>query len=436
MDPNLFSSASLDSIPKGEQIKQILASSIAAVDPYHAVTKHLNKYFEKNDLGKFNRIFVVGAGKAGFPMSRAVNDFFDGQICKGQVTVKEGHNGGVSSIDNIRIVEASHPLPDQRGIKSTREIINILQETTKTDLVICLVSGGGPALLVSPKPGGSLEDIQKLTDQLLACGASIQEINTLRKQLDDVKGGGLAGFASPAEVITLILSDVVGDPLDMIASGPTVPNMQSPKEAIAVLEKYNLKPLLPKRVLASINTESTPNADLSRTMISNILVGNNEMALKAAIKQAINFGFNTRILTNNLQGEASLIGRELAEKLIKSKSAHPFMWVAGGETTVTLTGKGLGGRNQELALAAVEILDGSKDLALISLATDGGDGPTNAAGAIATSETYSKAKDLKMDPKSFLSDNDSYNFFAPLNDLIIPGPTQTNVNDLVFLFGF
>lgn len=435
MDPNLFTSTTLDSAPWGEQVKQILTSAIEAVDPYEGVIKQLKKYAEKKDMGKFSRIFVVGAGKAGFPMSRAVNEFLDGRIYKGQVTVKEGHNGGVSSIDNIRTVEASHPLPDQRGINSTQEIIDILKETTESDLVICLVSGGGSALLVSPKADITLEDLQEFTNQLLACGASIQEINTLRKQLDDVKGGGLAECASPAEVLTLILSDVVGDPLDMIASGPTVPNSQSPKEALAVLEKYNLKSLVPKRILTHLNLTPTKSVNSSKSIINHILVGNNEMAANAATQQAKKFGFATKILTNSLQGEACLAGRELAEKIIKSKDQHPFMWVAGGETTVTLKGNGLGGRNQELALAAVEILDDSKDLALISLATDGGDGPTDAAGAIVTSETFSRAKQLTLDPKSFLLNNDSYKFFAPLNDLLIPGPTQTNVNDLVFLFG-
>ncbi len=435
MKAELFSSTTLNTAPWGEQVKHILASAIGAVDPFQAVTRHLKENAEQNDLSKYKRIFVVGAGKAGLPMSQAVADYLGKRIYKGQVTVKEGHNDGISSVGNILILEASHPLPDQRGIKSTKEIINLIQETTQSDLVICLISGGGSALLVSPKEGISLEDLQKLTDQLLASGASIQEINTLRKQLDKVKGGGLAAYASPAEILTLILSDVVGDPLDMIASGPTLPNFHPHSDALAVLVKYNLLQDIPTTILSALKRDN-PKIKNSPKNINHILIGNNKMAANAAIKQAKEFGINTKLLSQDLQGEAKEVGCNLAEKLINIETPLPFMWVAGGETTVTLRGNGVGGRNQELALAAVEVLDGNRNLVLISLATDGGDGPTDAAGAVVTNETLSRAKRLNLNPKKFLDNNDSFHFFDPLGDLLKTGPTNTNVNDLVFLFGF
>lgn len=436
MNPDLFSSRTLRSASWGQQVSQIMAAAINAVDPYRAVYQYLQELSQKTDLEKYEQIYVVGAGKAGLPMSKAVSALLGEKITAGQVTVKEGHNDGMGTMDRIRIIEAAHPLPDQRGVGSTKEILTLLENTTENDLVICLISGGGSALLTAPVHGVSLKDLRSLTEALLTCGASINEINTLRKQLDIVKGGGLARAAAPSEILTLILSDVVGDPLDMIASGPTVPNLQTPEDVFAVIEKYQLESKVPMGILKFLNHPVIEPHFPGTLKIKNILVGNNETAARASLSQAKKYGYSTHLLTTQLQGEACLEGQKLADILLKTDMQRPFLMVAGGETTVTLKGNGLGGRNQELALATVESLAGYSNLALISLATDGGDGPTDAAGAVVTGETFGRAISLGLFPEDFLSNNDSYNFFSPLGDLLRLGPTQTNVNDLVFLFGF
>jgi len=430
----------------GEKVSRILGASIAAVNPYAAVTRCLQLDGEEltagektYDLSHYKHIYVVGAGKAGLPMAQAVVDVLGDRITAGQVTVKEGHAGGVKVVENVRIAEAGHPLPDERGVKSTQEILDLLAGTTGRDLVICLISGGGSALLTAPVAGVTLEDLRSLTDSLLACGATITEINTLRKQLDRVKGGGLVTAAAPAQVLGLILSDVVGDPLDVIASGPTVPNLQTTADALAVIEKYDLASQISPNILAILETTTQLSND-SAAQPYNCLVGCNETAARAAITHAQQEGFNTEVLTTTLQGEARDVGRELAGKLRKAATGgnieRPFLMIAGGETTVTIQGDGAGGRNQEMALAAVGPLAGLEDVAFIALATDGGDGPTDAAGAVVTGEALGRAQALGLDPSEYLANNDSYTFFSKLGDCLMTGPTQTNVNDLVFLFAF
>jgi hydroxypyruvate reductase len=252
-----------------------------------------------------------------------------------------------------------------------------------------------------------------------------------------VKGGGLAQAASPAQLLTLILSDVVGDPLDMIASGPTVPNTQSPADALTIIEKYDLS--ISPNILTALESPNKPS-NYQTTKLSNYIIANNETAALAALSQAEKDGFTTQLLTTTLQGEAREVGRELAGKLrqviTEGSLARPFLIVAGGETTVTLQGDGLGGRNQEMALAAVEVLVGLEDVAFITLATDGGDGPTDASGAVVTGDSLSRAQALGLNPAAYLNNNDSFTFFSQLGDCIKTGPTQTNVNDLAFLFGF
>lgn len=425
-----FDCITLSSLDWGQDLIQIMSAALYAVNPYLAVTRQLDKL----DLATSGRIFVVGAGKAGLPMARAVVDYLGEKISGGQVTVKEGYSE-VNKVGNVNVTDAGHPLPDERGIQATQEIIKLLENTTPEDLVVCLISGGGSALLTDPLI--PLDDLRVLTDELLACGATINEINTLRKQLDRVKGGGLAQIAHPARIITLILSDVVGDPLDMIASGPTVLNMDTPQDALAVIEKYTLADKIPDVIIETLQkTSQFPIIETASTQ--NVLVGNNQTAALAALQQAEQLGYNTRLLTNELQGEAQEVGRELAETLREAieTELRPFVWVAGGETTVTIQGDGLGGRNQELALAAVKVLAEIENAALVTLATDGGDGPTDAAGAVVTGETLGRAKKLGLEPPEFIANNDSYNFFNPLGNLLKPGPTQTNVNDLVFLLGF
>jgi hydroxypyruvate reductase len=329
-------------------------------------------------------------------------------------------------------------LPDARGVTSTQEILARLENTTEKDLVICLISGGGSALLTAPVDGVSLDDLRAVTDLMLASGGTINELNTLRAGLDRVKGGGLAAAAAPAQILTLILSDVVGDPLGVIASGPTVPNLWSPDEALAVVEAYGLALKLSPAILTALKNPSQ-RLEAKDVRVNNVIIGNVETAARAALDQAEKAGFETHLLSTTLQGEAREVGAELAKTLHAMASSgelvsRPGLVVAGGETTVTLRGEGLGGRNQEMALAVVETLAGVDHVAFITLATDGGDGPTDAAGAVVTGETLARARKLGLDPDAYLEDNDSYSFFSQLGDALMPGPTQTNVNDLVFLF--
>ena len=424
----------------GQTAADILSTAIEAVDPYQAVKSHLplnghllplggNTY----NLKKYRRIFLVGAGKAGLPMAQAVVDALGNLLTAGVVIVKEGH-GGVDKVGPVEIYEAGHPLPDERGISATAKILELLQDTRTDDLVLVVISGGGSALLTSPVSGVSLQDMRALTESLLGCGADIIEINTLRKRLDTVKGGGLAKAAAPAKVVGLILSDVVGDPLDKIASGPTVLEHSRKTPGSALLENYNCE--IPQAVVRALSQPSQP-PPFAPEAPNNVLVGNNKIAAQAALEKAKSMGFRTNLLTTTLTGEAWEVGQEMAVFLRSHASdPRPALWVAGGETTVQISGDGFGGRNQELALAAVRPLAGVANVALIALATDGGDGPTPAAGAVVTGETLSRALELGLDPDLYLANNDSHTFFAALEDCLMPGPTRTNVNDLLFLFTF
>jgi len=324
------------------------------------------------------------------------------------------------------------------------EFVSALHED---DLLICLISGGGSALLTDPLV--PLEDLQTLTSALLACGARIDEINTLRRHLDRVKGGGIAK-ATKAYVLSLILSDVVGSPLEAIASGPTAPDPTTKDDALAVLEKYFEIKRWPSRLKAMSRSEEVPPSILHSlssnpetpepddpifSRVENVIVGDNDRAIQAALKQAEQEGFYAESHGSNWQGEARKVGLELAQKLrVTTKlQDRPFCLIAGGETTVTIQGDGTGGRNQELALAAVPELAGLDDTLLISLATDGEDGPTDAAGAVVSGETLGRAESLRLNVAGHLSRNNAYPFFDHLGDLLKIGPTGTNVNDLVFL---
>jgi glycerate 2-kinase len=455
--PNLnkFLTHSLKAKPWGLQVARILNASISAVNPYSAVLEQLEKLerstkniFGRESFGDFDRIKLIGTGKAGLPMAEAAQSFFDGKLTTGIVIVKDGYTNKAELPSGIRIFEASHPLPDQRGVKATHEIIDLIQDSHPNDLVICLISGGGSALMISPVPEVSLDEMQQLTDLLLASGATINEINTLRKHLDQVKGGQLARLASPAKVLCLILSDVVGDPLDVIASGPTVPDPTTFQDSLDILDLYGINERIPATIRTHLEQgqqgkiPETPKSGANFfSNVSNIIVGSNLTATEAAISQAKIEGFNALTLTNYLQGEASQAGIFLASILnqmaLKNQPLHrPACVVFGGETTVTIKGNGMGGRNQELALGSVTGLAGLNEVAMVTLATDGGDGPSDAAGAVVTGDTMRRARDLGLNPKYFLDNNDAYHFFTPLNDLIKIGPTKTNVNDLTFLFTF
>jgi len=452
MNPKRLMTQSLQASPYGEKVTRILAAALEAVDPIQAVRQHMRRngaqltIGEKlYDLDRCNRVFLIGFGKASQPMGTAAAEILGDYLTQGILLTKMKTRG---SIARARILEGSHPVPDRRSLTGAQKIVDMLAETTENDLVICLISGGGSALLTLPVPEISLDDLQVLTKSLLGCGATINEINCLRKHLSQVKGGQLARLAAPAQVAALILSDVVGDPLDVVASGPTVPDPSTFRDALGILQKYQLLDQIPIAILqyiqrgANAEIPETPKADdpLFEKIYTQI-IGNNYKAAQASIEQAQAEGFNTLLLTTSLQGEARQVGKMLAAILRQSALTgdpipRPACIIAGGETTVTIRGNGLGGRNQEVALATVTELAGLSDVILATLATDGDDGPTNAAGAIVTGETLGRAKQSGLDPFEFLTRNAAYEFFDPLNDLLKPGATQTNVNDLTFLIAY
>ncbi|NTW04482.1 MAG: DUF4147 domain-containing protein, partial [Oscillochloris sp.] len=415
IDANGLRTSTLRQTEWGDLATRIMAAALAAVEPAAAVRAALRRQDRQlfagdrvYDLSQATRVFLVGAGKAGYPMAHAAAAVLGDYLVSGVVMVKGEGEGGAqepaihslappSSVpDCLEIRAAGHPVPDARSVAGAQRIADLLADAGEDDLVLALISGGGSALLSLPAPGLSLADIQALTSQLLACGASIDEINMLRKHLDLIKGGGLARMASPATLVTLVLSDVVGSPLDVIASGPTVPDPSSFADALAVLDRYDLRDLAPPAIRdwlrrgTSGELAETPGPDdpcFARA--TTLLIGDNARAALAAERAARDAGLNAMILTTYLQGEAREAGRLLAA--VGRELAHygrplprPACVIIGGETTVTLRGDGYGGRNQELALAAVRDLAGLSDVALITLATDGGDGPTDAAGAVVT----------------------------------------------------
>ena len=342
---------------------------------------------------------------------------------------------GIGFLDHMLTLLAGHGLFDLE-VKATGDL-HVDEHHTAEDTLICLISGGGSALVTAPYV--PLEDLQTLTSLLLSSGAPIHEINTLRRQLDRVKGGGLAR-AARSRIISLILSDVIGNPLEAIASGPTAPDPTTKKDALTILKKYNLEGQVPDSIVAYLEADGLNLRYQEQTPVfqnvQNMIIGDNKLAAQAALEQAERGGFQVEILTNELQGEAREVGRELARRL-RTESAvrdRPFCLIAGGETTVTLRGNGKGGRNQELALGAVEPLRGLEKVLLIALGTDGDDGPTDAAGAVVTGDTALRAEALGLEAADSLSRNDAYPFFDTLGDLLKAGPTGTNVNDLIFLF--
>jgi hydroxypyruvate reductase len=429
---------------------QIIEAALEAVDPAAAVKNYFKAQPDLIEQIKATpgRIFVIGAGKAGTPMAVAVSDIFADKIAAGQVIVKYGHTEGATRLNRIKIKEAGHPVPDEAGFIAAKEIAELLQQTNQDDTVLCLISGGGSALLTLPAEGLTLQDLQNTTGRLLAAGATINEINTIRKHLSAVKGGGLARMAAPAAIHALILSDVVGDPLEVIASGPTVPDPTTFADAWALIEHYNLQNALPKAVIQRLQAgcagdipDTPKQGDSIFERVNNAIIGSNRIAAQAAVKAAEAAGFQAHLLTTFVEGEAREVARVvagLAKGLIRNEGPlqRPACLVLGGETTVTLKGEGKGGRNQEMALAAAISLKDWPDLLLVCLGTDGTDGPTDAAGAFADGFTVSRAQALGLDAINFLARNDSYHFFAALNDLIITGPTNTNVNDLILVLAW
>jgi len=426
--------------------RAIFDAGLKAIDSIKAVKNHINRDGNtlrvqgiEYDVGAYENIYMIGMGKAAASMAKAVEDIIGDKLTAGIVNVKYGHT---VPLNKIKINEAAHPVPDDAGLKGSQEIIELLKKTGEKDLVICLISGGGSALLPLPAGNLTLEDKQVVTKLLLECGADIHEINSIRKQISAVKGGRLAAFVYPSTLISLILSDVIGDDLDVIASGPTVPDTHTFHDCRNIIQKYKLDQRVPKSVIEYIEKgcsgeiEDTPKSDspvFERTQ--NAIVGSNILAVSAAKKKAEELGYNSLVLSTFIHGETKEVAKVHAAiaKEIRSSGnplKKPACIISGGETTVTIEGKGLGGRNQEFVLAAALDIDGLNDVVILSGGTDGNDGPTDAAGAIADGTTISRANDLGLDAYKYLCENNSYNFFKPLGDLLITGPTNTNVMDL------
>jgi glycerate 2-kinase len=423
-----------------------LEAAVNAVNPEKIIASKLilkNNVLRVNeysfDLRKIKNIYVVGGGKASGTMAGALEQILNRRITEGFVNVPHGNNQATRV---IRLHEASHPTPDESGVEGTKRMLTIAEKAEKDDLVICLISGGGSSLMPLPRDGISVDDKREVTDSLLKSGATINEINTVRKHISEFKGGWLAKKAYPAIILNLILSDVLGDPLDFIASGPTVPDSTTFSDAIRVLEKYNLWNRVPesvKKVLTDgkkgVIPETPKAGDEAFKKVYNVIIGNCRYASLAASSALKSAGLNTLLLTSLLEGEARHIGTAMAsiarEILVSGNPVKkPAAIVAGGETTVSVVGKGKGGRNQEIALAAAIKLNGLDGVVVASLSTDGIDGPTGAAGAIADGKTLNRAEKIGLSAEKFLAGNDSYNYFSKLGDLLFTGPTGTNVNDV------
>jgi len=410
-----------------QQIDWVIRRTLAAVDPYAAVLRHasLQDSVLRVDEATYDLsgkdIRLVAVGKAAVPMARAVCELLGERIGRGVVATKYGHSetdqrrrttdGGrqtarnsrlSSAVRRLRVIESAHPVPDENSLKAGEAICDLLKDCTADTLILVCVSGGASALVVAPQVGISLKTLQAINGALLKSGADIHEMNAVRSRLDRLKGGGLVRLAEPASVVSLILSDVIGDPLEVIASGIT----------------------------------NAPNA---AQRLQNVLVGNNTQACEAAAQAVRELGYAPKIVTTEMRGEARERGTEIAESILKASAKTALIY--GGETTVNIRGEGLGGRNQEMTLAAAMVLGERSDVryqtseseacVVIALGTDGTDGPTDAAGAIATRDTVRRAVALGLDAQDFLERNDSYHFFEALGDLIRTGPTGTNVADVV-----
>lgn len=426
----------------------IISSGIAAVHPEMLIRKSLR--LEGNslwvgpqlvDLAEFNQIVVVGAGKAGALMAGAVEELLGDRISKGLIIVKDGHG---RSLEKAEVIETGHPMPDERGVEGARRLLSLVGQNAQADtLILCLISGGGSALMPLPHNEITLSAKQGVTRLLLECGASIDEINAVRKHISQIKGGRLARAAAPARVIALLLSDVIGDSLDVIASGPTVGDSSTFLDARNVMEKYGIwerapasvREVIEKGMRGNIPETPKPNDDIFMK-VSNVIIGNNRSSLEAASAKASSLGFNATVLSTCISGEAVEAGRMLASIALQARAsgdpvAPPACILAGGETTVTIRGDGKGGRNQELALSAALELTEAGDVVIASVGTDGTDGPTDAAGAIVDGTTVARARARGLEPVQYLERNDSYNLLEPIGDLFVTGPTGTNVMDLM-----
>ena len=390
----------------------------------------------------YRNVYVVGGGKASARMGQAIEDILGDRVTGGWINTKDGH---ATPLERITIHECSHPVPDERGVRGTQEIIRILSDADERTLVICLLSGGGSALMPAPAEGITLAEKQEVTRLLLSAGAHIGEINTIRKHLSILKGGGMARLAAPACLHVLIMSDVIGDRLDTIASGPAVADSSTFADCIEICTRYGIIDSLPhgvrerfQRGRASEIPETAKTDDTFLASAVNSLIGNNRMSIDAAQKTAEKLGFTTMLLSTFLEGEAAELGTFFASMALEiqvsaNPLAAPACIIAGGESTVTVRGPGKGGRNQEMALSAARRLSGCTGVVFLSGGTDGTDGPTDAAGGIVDGSTMSIGNTRGLDIGESLRANDSYNYLKDTGSLLVTGPTGTNVMDIQLL---
>ncbi len=424
----------------------IFHSGVKAADPENAVQQSVKVKGQKlviqdkvYDLARYDGVYVIGAGKAAAAMAQAVEARLNPWLKGGIVNVKYGHG---TPLKRIEVNEAGHPVPDEAGIRGADRMIQLLKGTGEKDLVLFLVSGGGSALLPCPAEGLTLGDKQKVTELLLECGATIHQINAVRKHLSLIKGGRMARLAHPSTLISLILSDVIGDDIDCIASGPTAPDKSTFSDCIRIIENHGIRRRMPLAVMAILargergELEETPKeGEAVFRKTQNVIIGNNFLALNSARQKADELEYHSLILSSSFQGEnkdAAKVHAALAKEILTTDHPvpRPACVISGGETTVVIKGTGLGGRNQEFVLAAAIDIDGLEPVVILSGGTDGTDGPTDAAGALADDRTIARARETGMDANTYLDRNDSYHFFQTLGDLLVTGPTRTNVMDL------
>ncbi len=428
--------------------EQIFLAGVSSVLPDRIIRKqvklsgcHLKIGAHSFELEDYENIYVIGAGKATALMAKEMEAVLGDKIKDGQVIVK---HGSAAPLQFIKLTEAGHPVPDSNGFRATKELVKLASGTTAKDLVICLLSGGGSALLIDAPEGCTPGDVKETYDQLVRCGASIHEINTVRKHLSEIKGGGLAKKLFPSTVVTLVLSDVIGDSLEAIASGPAYPDSTTFEDALSVLKKYRLVDHLPFPVVHYLREgvegirEETPKAgEASFDNVHHLLIGSNTLALEAAYQEALHMGLQPVILSDRIQGNCEAVASELLRTSLNYRAAHqgnsPLCLLLGGEPALQVGGNGLGGRNQHLALLFAFLIEGKPGITFLSAGTDGSDGPTSAAGAVVDGKTIPRARAQGLVPEKYLDNFDSFHFFEKAGGHIITGATGTNVMDLMVI---
>jgi hydroxypyruvate reductase len=426
--------------------QDIFMAGVRSADPGAAVIKALAfeppvlRVGEKlYRLPENDKIYVAGCGKAAAPMAAALEHSLGSRLSGGIIIVKYGHR---LALEKTAVIEAGHPIPDDAGVQGARRMIELVRRSGERDLLFFVVSGGGSALLPCPAEGLTLADKQRTTEVLLKSGAAIKDINAVRKHLSCVKGGRFAQIAAPAQLVSLILSDVVGDSVEAIASGPTAPDSSTYADCLRITRRYDAAGEIPARVMELLRrgtigelSETPKPSDPIFERVNNVIIGSNALALTAARERAVALGYEASVVSDSIEGESRVAAKAHAERIkeivqTKKPGARPICLLAGGETTVTVRGTGLGGRNQEFALAAAIEIEGLDGVVVLSGGTDGTDGPTDAAGGIVDGATLARAKAKNLLAAGSLENNDSYRLLAATGDLLMTGPTLTNVMDL------